>query len=202
MCSLPVIEAEVEGCTVRALVDSGCETTVVGSCVVSGSEGASYMEAFDGSLVRCLGRRSVQMVVRGYEISIDAVIADKVIRDVDVILGMNAIDCMGGVTVRGKTAVFGVERDERCCAAMERSKGTCSERESDAVGMMGDCVIDDKDFKARFDGEKWTVEWVWKADPQIITNAIASYENRMQGVKRQGFEEEVERWISEGILQP
>ena len=115
--SLPVIDAEVEGCTVRALVDTGCATTVVSSHVVGNCEGVNYMVAFDGSQVRCQGRRTVQIVVRGEQITVDAVVADHVLGGVDVVMGLDAIDSMGGVTVINGTVEFGTKS---CCAVMEQ----------------------------------------------------------------------------------
>ena len=35
------------------------------------------------------------------------------------------------------------------------------------------CEIEDKDFKAEFDGEKWTVEWRWKGKPPVLENKEA-----------------------------
>ena len=62
------------------------------------------------------------------------------------------------------------------------------------------CEIKDKDFKAEFDGEKWTVEWHWKRKPLVLENKVECYRTSLENRKKVEYEKEVERWIAEGIL--
>ena len=62
------------------------------------------------------------------------------------------------------------------------------------------CKIEDKDFEANFDGEKWTVKW--KGEPPMLQNRVKFYKNSLESEKNSEFEEEVERWIADGILVP
>ena len=62
--------------------------------------------------------------------------------------------------------------------------------------------VKDKDFCAEFDGEKLTVEWYWKNEPPALKNRVGMYKRTMQDEERVAFENEVDRWIEEGILVP
>ena len=64
------------------------------------------------------------------------------------------------------------------------------------------CKIEDKDFEANFDGEKWMVKWKWKGEPPVLQNRVKFYKNSLKSEKNSEFEEEVERWIVDSILVP
>ena len=64
-------------------------------------------------------------------------------------------------------------------------------------------TIEDKDFRAKFDGEAWTVTYLFKEDQgPILTNKVSCYERDLPGRKKEEFEREVDRWVEEGILMP
>ena len=60
--------------------------------------------------------------------------------------------------------------------------------------------IDDKDFEACFDGEKWTVGWKWKGDVPVLTNRVSKY--AMSAAVEQRFDEVLDEWKAEGWLRP
>ena len=62
--------------------------------------------------------------------------------------------------------------------------------------------IVDPDFEADFDGSHWTVEWKWKEEAPILKNQVACYNNGMSFDTKTSFENEVDKWIDEGILVP
>lgn len=65
------------------------------------------------------------------------------------------------------------------------------------------CLIEDKDFAARSDGNYWTVNWYWKTEkPPVLKNTVSCYDKQLAGNKREEFEKEIERWIDEGVLLP
>ena len=65
------------------------------------------------------------------------------------------------------------------------------------------CTIEDKDFRAKFDGEAWMVTYLFKEDQgPILTNKVSCYERDLSGRKKEEFEKEVDRWVEEGILMP
>ena len=91
----------------------------------------------------------------------------------------------------------GVRSTCRGYAAEERGRGST---ESGSGERNAADRIEDKDFRAEFDGERWTVEWFWKGEPPTLTNKVSCYENTLKGEARGEFEREVDRWIEEGIL--
>ena len=94
--ALPIIEVRVEGREVRALVDTGCTTTMVRSSLVGERVGENWMSAFDGRKVRCGGERPMNLEVRGTPVEVSAVAIEHLVGDLDVVLGMDAIEQLGG----------------------------------------------------------------------------------------------------------
>lgn len=209
---------------VRALVDTGCSTTVVASYLVPECEGKkSKLVAVDGREIVCEGETNVELVVQEIQLGIRAIILRKLIDGIDVVLGMDAISQLGGVAVgKGgdpvtfgkvtKCRPFAVSEGElsRCAATVEEQKKERAGRaKSGLTGAVLDeemktesCRIDDKDFTAVFDGERWEVEWFWKGEEPVLRNRIGCYEHALKGGVRDEFEREVERWIKEGIMVP
>ena len=103
---------------------------------------------------------------------------------IEVIIGMDVINEMGSVTIKEAEVKFG---DVHCAMAAHR---------------LNVCKIEDKDFEANFDGEKWMVKWKWKGEPPVLQNRVKFYKNSLESEKNSEFEEEVERWIADGILVP
>ena len=95
--ALPIIEVLVGGGgEVRALVDTGCTTTMVRSSLVGERVGESWMSTFDGRKVRCGGERPVNLEVRGTPVEVSAVAIEHLVRDLDVVLWMDMIEQLGG----------------------------------------------------------------------------------------------------------
>ena len=80
------------GREVRALVDTGCTTTMVRFNLVGERVGESWMSAFDGRKMRCGRERPVNLEVRGTPVEVSAV----AIEHLDVVLGMDVIEQLGG----------------------------------------------------------------------------------------------------------
>ena len=113
----------------------------------------SYVTAFDGSKVICKGNGTVTIDVCGKMCHSEVIVVDNLLRGIDVVLGMDVINKLGGVMVTGSEIQFGSQRRD-CCSVVE------NDVEKDAKAM----IIDDKNFFGEFDGEAWTVKWVWKGD--------------------------------------
>ena len=91
---------------VRGLVDTGCTTTVISSRLVVGCKGKSCITAFDGRELQCREPSWVEMEVDGVFVKVKAIVTDSIIEDVDVVMGMDAINQLGGVTVgQGKSSL-------------------------------------------------------------------------------------------------
>ena len=150
----------------RALVDTGCTTTMVRSSLVGELIGESWMSAFDGRKVRCGEERPANLEVRGTPVEVSAVAIEHLVGDLDIVLGMDVIEQLEGVMVRNDGLDFGVGRclmtqNEGYRAVTEREGPLGPQRIEDPAGALhGDdgeaeeiCTIEDKDFRAKFDGE-------------------------------------------------
>ena len=85
----------MRGRAVRALVDTGCMTTMVRTSLVGDRVGESWMSAFDGRKVRCGGERLVNLEVVGTPVEVSAVAIEHLVGDLDVVLGMDVIEQLG-----------------------------------------------------------------------------------------------------------
>lgn len=184
--------------TVKCLVDTGCSSTLVRSGLVTECVGTRYVNAFDGRAVKCKGKGTVTMQVSGTDLTLKAVVSDEMVDGVEVLMGMDVIDALGGVTVLHDEINFGVPGkfiSNMCSLVME------AEDIQDAVNRA--YHISDRDFSATFDGKMWTVKWVWKDDqPVHLNNRISCYDSNLSGKTLEEFDKEVVRWIDEGILMP
>ena len=217
--ALPIIEVLVGERAVWALIDTGCTAKMVRSSLVGERVGESWMSAFDGRKARCGGERPVNLEVGGTPVEVNAVAIERLIGDLDVVLGMDVIEQLGGVMVRNDGVDFGVgqclmARNEGYRAVTEREGPGGPQRVQDpARTLHGDdseaeeaaeiCTIEDKDFGAKFDGEAWTVTYLFKEDQDpILANKVSCCERDLSGRKKEEFEREVDHWVEEGILMP
>ena len=206
----------------RALVDTGCSTTVLASRLVPKcEEKESSLMAVDGREIVCEGEGNVELTVQGIHLSVKAIILGRLVDGVDVVLGMDAINQLGGVVIAdGEPVIFGKVR-KKCCLPVRSEGAQCAVMVEKQKSVKSDlatgthdtnivdkelrtepCKIDDKDFTARFDGERWKVEWFWKGERPVLKNHIGCYDHSLKGRVKEEFDREVERWIDEGILVP
>ena len=143
-----------------------------------------YFE-LNGFLVRQLRKYNLQKrktTSRKSEEEIDVVcfVMERFVDGYEVIVGMNVFTRIGGVLVSGRGVRF--QRRVAAAAAVE------------------EVVVEDTDFEARFDGEKWTVGWKWRGEAPVLTNRVAKY--AMTAAVEDKFNEKVEDWIAQGWLRP
>lgn len=104
----------------------------------------------------------------------------------DVILGMNGISALGGVTIAGGAVRFGLSRELAC------------------AGTVGETRIEEKDFCAVYEPSKgfWTVQWKWAGgvEPGVLRNHVGEY--AVPRVVRDEYEGELRKWIDDGWLVP
>ena len=150
------------------------------------------MFAFDGREVKCKGECWIELVVDGMHLKVEAIVVDEIVNGVDVVMGMDVIKRLGGVTISKGTVRFS---GSHCLAVAVEDRRNHEEKGSE-------CLIKDKDSTAEFDSRYWTVKWYWKADkPPVLKNSISCYDKQLTSRKREAFEKEIERWI-EGIFVP
>ena len=87
----------------------------------------------------------MEIKVRGVQVKVEVILMNRIIDGIDIIIGMDVINEMGGVTIKKAAVKF---RDVHYAVAAHR---------------LNVCKIEDKDFEANFDGEKWRVKWKWNS---------------------------------------
>ena len=194
--TLPRMEVTINGKKAMALIDRGCETTLVTRDMVNDWSGTSSIMAVDGREVKCDGTSMVGVTVRGTVMKILAIVTQQIVLGVDIILGMDVITRLGGVTIKPDGVQFELHRCASSVQSPEFSGKTANAKPDNH------CVIEDKDFHAEFNGTRWTVKWVWKGKPPVLRNKVGCYGHSIQTDVLEKFEKEVDRWIEEGILVP
>jgi len=183
---VPVVEVVVDKRKVLALIDTGCTRSMVVRSLSHKAAGETSVLAFDGREVRCLGYDKVKVKIGEVSVEGDVRVVETLVGGVEFIVGMDIIDRLGGVTVVGDEVKFG---RTGVCGMM-----VCRERNPD---------IENKDFDAWFDGEKWTVRYKWNelGEPNL-KNKVSEYSNKLTDEKRHDYEVELKRWIDDGVLVP
>ena len=190
---VPIINVMMHGCTRRALVDTGCSNTIVRAGVVTDWKKETVQTtAFDGRTVCCGGTAQIELEVDGEKVSTTATVSDHIVGDIDVLIGMDVITKLGGVSVGQSKIQFG----RRVACSVRGPQTTQNIHEN--------LIIEDKDFEASFDGKYWTITYFWK-DSQTtprLSNKVSLYDRGLEGTKKEKFDQEVDKWIEEGILKP
>ena len=187
--ALPVVKVRVNGLLHDTLIDSGCSVSIIFMKHCK-SWRKSYVDIItvNGQRQPCEGVARVAVNVPGVEsIEIDAYVVDFQPLGFDVILGMNGIEGLGGVTIKSSSLVkFG---DEGVQGQVGYSAGAAVTRDS--------ITVVQRDFEVSFDpsSRAWTTKWKWLGDnePVGLMNRIARYP--MADSVREPFDEEILRWI-------
>ena len=58
--------------------------------------------------------------------------------------------------------------------------------------------MEDTDFSASFDGNRWKVSWTWKGEEPVLRNQCGEY--KISDECCTGYEKEVKSWIECGWL--
>ena len=190
---LPLSTAYIAGVPVRVLIDSGCEQSVITEhlahqlCLLP--KGPSQLVTMlNGQTTRCKGLTNVNVSLQKQQIHVLCLIAPELVCNCDMILGMDAIIQLGGVEIDVNSNV--VFKGDSSVAGM----GVVSPKSVEVL------EVNDIDFDAAFDGEHWVVEWKWKNGAPILTNQCAEY--TVTTDKREVYDQEVQKWIENGWLQP
>ena len=146
----------------RALVDIGCTTTLVTLEIVEDWNRKSRITVVDGRDVDCKGISLVKLVVSGMKLNINAVVIDRMVEGIGLVMGMDAISQLGGVLINDDRVNFGAAK---CAVAVHLSKDCKVGKEKEEM------VIEDQDFRTEFNGRAWTVEWYWKENPPELRNS-------------------------------
>ena len=133
---LPIRKVFVGQDSICALVDTGCSDSMVRQKLVRGSGTSGTVVAFDGRPVTSLGRARVGVRVGELVLELNMIVVEGMIEGIDMVLGMDAIERLGGVYVINGEVQFG----------HELSMAAVASKDLNVVS------ITDKDFSASFDG--------------------------------------------------
>ena len=167
----------------------GCSKTIVSRELVNNCQLRPVFRSvilMNGEEVNCSESCMCEVVVDGRCVMLDCIVSN-VMPGFCVLLGMDAINRLGGVHIKdqGKTIVFGNKDADVISAMAVREK----------------IKIDNTDFQAVFADERWKVRWKWLqfGKEPSLQNTVGQY--AMEDVK-EGFEKEVEEWIKQAWLRP
>ena len=194
---LPNVELQVNGRRCRAMVDSGCTRTLVHVdwCKKWTRRDVGMLTVTEEKW-RCLGAANVRIVVPGGSaVDVEAYVVSSKPFGFPCIMGLDAMDKLGGVMIRSdRTVQFG---DRGTCAAVATPGERCCLATSTS-----ELNVEERDFRASFDPatKEWMMEWKWSGDqePGSLKNKIEEY--AVPTAAREQYEAEIREWIQRGWL--
>lgn len=159
---------------------------IVGVGEVSYFPGDTGIVMMNGEVARSEGMQVVDLLVDGRKISLRCIVS-KLLHGCDILIGMDAIEQLGGVAVK-----------DGCVQFLNGSH--VAPGISLAACPIDSCLtIVDQDFRAEFRDGRWIVCWEWNEEEPILQNEVAQY--RIPDIAKEKFEREVGEWIEHGWLQ-
>ncbi|XP_043239685.1 uncharacterized protein LOC122390607 [Amphibalanus amphitrite] len=202
--ALPTRELEIGGSRCRrvALIDSGCTRTLVHESVChQWRRSAAEVITVNGQRLQCEGAAEVRLAVPGCRaVEVSALVIRERPLGFAVIVGMDAIRSLGGVTVRSPSDVqFGCELFGSSVSDVQfgRRSVACA-----ATGEETGLRIEKEDFVVTFDPtrRRWVMSWKWAGGraPGKLGGAVDEYPVPEEA--RAEYEAELENWIRDGWL--
>lgn len=192
------VDISVDGKTGRALIDTGCEQSVISESFCQGIQRTARgpkrtICMLNGERTCSEGNVNLSIGVDDQVVSVWCLVARELVCDADMILGMDCIMQLGGIRIdRQRRFRFNVET---------RIVNAISSDSQSNNGVGGSVLhVEDTDFRDDFDGRRWVVSWKWKNEEPVLTNSCAEY--GMDVESRCLFEAEIEQWIRDGWLEP
>ena len=127
----------MNGRKLRALVDTGCTTTLVTPEIAEEWNSKSRITVDDSRDVDCKGISLAKLVVSEMKLNINAVVMDRTVEGID--MGMDAVRQLGGVLFNSDGVEFGAAKS---AVAVHLSKDCEVGKEKEKI------VIEDQDFQA------------------------------------------------------
>lgn len=160
------MEVIVEDKRVKALVNTGCTTTLITPKLSVIWSRKKNVAAVYGREVGYKEISTVELTIHGVCLKEEIINrcfdnVDNIIKGIDLIIRMNLINQLGGVIADKDKVEFGRTRSVQECAM-----GVDSEQmDLDSI------EIKDKDFYAKFEANQWVVEW-FREEWLLVLNSI------------------------------
>ena len=138
----PRISVRVGERRVMALVDTGCTTTMVKTHLVTGWNGSGRVVGFDGRNVKCCGTSNIELELEGRQLSVEAIVNDRLVPGVEAIIGMDVICQLGGVTVDEDGVKFGTARCDATVQSSEEGERKILRRMEKSSGAVNSYIND------------------------------------------------------------
>uniref|UniRef100_A0A5S6QBX6 Peptidase A2 domain-containing protein n=1 Tax=Trichuris muris TaxID=70415 RepID=A0A5S6QBX6_TRIMR len=188
--ALPTVQVIVNGVYCCVLVDTGCSKCIAHvPCCDSWRDEQVTVITVSGQPLHCMGVSVIRLQPSGgSEITVEAIVTNKRPLGFELILGMDGIAALGGVTVSSERRVnFGVG-------------GTFAA----AACNGGKIKLDELDFEATYNPtmRSWTARWKWTNGVQrtSLRNKVREYPSSDEA--RSKYEKELGEWIKNGWLVP
>lgn len=94
------------GNTFASLVDTGWTTTLVTPMGTKIAKGKNSVREVDGSETERKGSSDMALVMRGTRQNLRVILIDHVVNGSDVVIRVDSIYCLGGVSVGGTVVLF------------------------------------------------------------------------------------------------
>ena len=186
-----------------ALIDSGCTRTLVHESVCrQWRRGAAEVITVSGQRLQCEGAAEIRLAVPGCRaVEVSALVIRERPLGFVVIAGMDAVQSLGGVTVRSPSDVrFGCESFGSSASDVQfgRRSVACA-----ATGEETTLKIEKEDFVVTFDPtrRRWVMSWKWAGGrpPGELGGAVDEYPVPEEA--RAEYEAELENWIRDDWLR-
>uniref|UniRef100_A0A5S6Q4C2 Uncharacterized protein n=1 Tax=Trichuris muris TaxID=70415 RepID=A0A5S6Q4C2_TRIMR len=188
--ALPTVRMMANGVYRSVLVDTGCSKCIAHvTCCENWRKEQVTVTTVSGQSLQCIGVSVIRLQPPGgSEAAVEAIVTDKRPLGFELILGMNGIAALGGVTVRDERRInFGVGNTFAA-----------------AVCNGGEIRLEERDFTAIYNPtvRAWTARWKWTngMQPTSLRNKVQEYPP--SGEVREKYEEELGEWIKNGWLVP
>ena len=152
------------------------------------------MVTVSGQQLECAGTGDVQLAVPGCRaVTVSALVVREKPLGFGVIMGMDAVQALGGVTVRSPSDVqFVCEETSVACVA-----------DAEEPPRKGELKVEKEDFCVTFDltQRRWIVSWKWAggSPPSELSRGVGEYP--VPAEARAEYEAELDIWIKEGWLR-
>ncbi|KAI0985324.1 hypothetical protein GJ496_001523 [Pomphorhynchus laevis] len=148
---------------------------------------------------------NITLTVKDLTLQTNAIVVARLLQNVDIILGMDAIVQQGGVVNdSGGLQFVKSERHLQNRNAIHSVSSFncvgCTNGIKEIVMNNGNIIyLADEDFEVKFDGQKGIAEWKWIDSPPNLLNTKSQYNSTEDPQAANKLREKIVKWIEQGI---